>query len=151
MCPSGVTCGQRSRSHEGHYGTWHTALRSCTHIPNIIELSRKTKMLWPRQENTIQKTILLLLLSEACPDLSFQIGQLYLVCGCMTIRRCVAYRNDLRGTLTFDLKGLTVMHPHTKYYWTISKDKNVMAQTRKYYSKNNYLTLRSGQIIASVV
>ena len=36
--------------------------------------------------------------------LSFQIGQLYLVCGCMTIRRCVAYRNDLRGTLTFDLK-----------------------------------------------
>ena len=32
--------------------------------------------------------------------LSFQIGQLYLVCGCMTIRRCVAYRNDLRGTLT---------------------------------------------------
>ena len=36
--------------------------------------------------------------------LSFQIGQLYLVCGCMTIRRCVAYRNDLCGTLTFDLK-----------------------------------------------
>ena len=32
--------------------------------------------------------------------LSFQIGQLYLVCGCMTIRRCVTYRNDLRGTLT---------------------------------------------------
>ena len=36
--------------------------------------------------------------------LSFQIGQLYLVCGCMTIRRCVAYRNDRCGTLTFDLK-----------------------------------------------
>ena len=32
--------------------------------------------------------------------LSFQIGQLYLVCGCMTIRRCVTYHNDLRGTLT---------------------------------------------------
>ena len=29
--------------------------------------------------------------------LSFQIGQLYLVCGCMTIRRCVTYHNDLRG------------------------------------------------------
>ena len=27
--------------------------------------------------------------------LSFQIGQLYLVCGCMTIRWCVAYRIDL--------------------------------------------------------
>jgi hypothetical protein len=36
--------------------------------------------------------------------LSFQIGQLFLVCGCMTIRLCVAYHNDLRGTLTFDLK-----------------------------------------------
>ena len=34
--------------------------------------------------------------------LSFQIGQLYLVCGCMTIRRGVTYRNDL--CLTFDLK-----------------------------------------------
>jgi hypothetical protein len=28
----------------------------------------------------------------------------YLVCVCMTIRWCVAYRNDLCGTLTFDLK-----------------------------------------------
>jgi hypothetical protein len=36
-----------------------------------------------------------------------------------------------------------VMHPHTKYHWPISKEKNVMAQTRKYYLKNNYLTLRS--------
>jgi hypothetical protein len=26
--------GQRSRSHKGHYGMWHTALWSCTHIPN---------------------------------------------------------------------------------------------------------------------
>jgi hypothetical protein len=52
--------------------------------------------------------------------LSFQIGQLYFVCGCMTIRRCV-----------------------TKYHWSISKDKNVMARTRKYCLKNYYLTLRS--------
>jgi hypothetical protein len=52
-----------------------------------------------------QLLLLLLLLSEAIIIfLSFQIGQLYLVCGCMIIRRCVAYRNDLRGTLTFDLK-----------------------------------------------
>jgi hypothetical protein len=29
----------RSKSHEGHYGTWHTALWSCTHTPNIIDLS----------------------------------------------------------------------------------------------------------------
>ena len=38
---------------------------------------------------------------------------------------------------------LMVMHPHTKYHWPISKDKNVMARTSKYYLKNNYLTLRS--------
>jgi hypothetical protein len=48
----------RSKSHEGHYGTLHTTLWSCTHIQNIIDLSRKTKMLWPGQENTIQKTII---------------------------------------------------------------------------------------------
>ena len=35
--------GQRSRCHEGHYGTRHTVLWSCTHIPNIIDLPRKTK------------------------------------------------------------------------------------------------------------
>ena len=43
----------RSKSNEGHYGMRHTALWSCTHIPNIIDLSRKTKMLWSGQENTI--------------------------------------------------------------------------------------------------
>ena len=43
----------RSKSHEGHCGMWHTALWSSTHIPNIIDLSRKRKMLWPGQENTI--------------------------------------------------------------------------------------------------
>ena len=41
--------GQRSRSHEGHYGTRHNALWSCTQIRNIIDLSRKTKKLWSRQ------------------------------------------------------------------------------------------------------
>jgi hypothetical protein len=45
-------------SHEGHYGTQHTVLWSCTHIPNIIDLSRKKNMLWPGQENTIQKAII---------------------------------------------------------------------------------------------
>ena len=44
-------------SHEGHYGTRHTALWSCTHIPNIIDLSRKTKILWPSQENIFTKQL----------------------------------------------------------------------------------------------
>ena len=30
---------------KGHYGMWHTALWSCTHIPNKIDLSGKTKVL----------------------------------------------------------------------------------------------------------
>ena len=47
-----------------------------------------------------------------------------------------------RRSLWYVTHRLMVMHPHTKY-WSISKDKNVMAQTRKYYLKNNYLTLRS--------
>jgi hypothetical protein len=42
-------------------------------------------------------------LVRAITILSFEIDQWYLVCGCMTIRRCVAYRNDLHGTLTFDV------------------------------------------------
>jgi hypothetical protein len=36
--------GQRSRSNEGHYGMWHTALWGCTHIPNIIDLSQKKQL-----------------------------------------------------------------------------------------------------------
>jgi hypothetical protein len=40
---------QRSRSNEDQCGTRHTALWSCTHIPNIIDLSRKTKQLWSGQ------------------------------------------------------------------------------------------------------
>ena len=48
-----------------------------------------------------------------------------------------------RRSLWYATHRLMVMHPHTKYQWPISKDKNVMARTRKYYLKNNYLTLRS--------
>jgi acyl-CoA thioesterase FadM len=48
-----------------------------------------------------------------------------------------------RRSLRYVTHRLMVMHPHTKYNWPISKDKNVMARTRIYYLKNNYLTLRS--------
>jgi hypothetical protein len=48
-----------------------------------------------------------------------------------------------KRSLRYATHHLRVMHPHTKYHWPISKDKNVMARTRKYYLKNNYLTLRS--------
>ena len=46
-------------------------------------------------------------------------------------------------SLQYATHHLMVRHPHTKYHWPISKDKNVMTRTRKYYLKNNYLTLRS--------
>jgi hypothetical protein len=42
-------CMRKLRSYEGHYGMRHTALWSCTHIPNTIDLSGKTKKLWPGQ------------------------------------------------------------------------------------------------------
>ena len=48
-----------------------------------------------------------------------------------------------RRSLWYVTHRLMVMHPHTKYHWPISKDKNFMAWTRKYYLKNIYLTLRS--------
>ena len=90
--------GQRSRSHEGHYGMRHTTLWSCTHIPNKYYLKKQ-----------------LFNLEVKVP----------------------------RRSLRYATHRLMVMHPHTKYHWPISKDKNVMAWTRKYYLQNNYLTLRS--------
>ena len=48
-----------------------------------------------------------------------------------------------RRSLRYATHHLMVMHPHTNCHWPISNEKNVMARTRKYYLKNNYLTLRS--------
>ena len=135
--------GQRSRSHEGHYSMWHTTLWSCTHIPNIIDLSRKTKMLWPRQENTIQKTIIwpwgqsptkVITVCDKPPyghAPTYQISLTYLERNnYLTLRSKVKVP---RRSLQYVTHHLMVMHPHTKYHWPISKDKNVMARTRKYY------------------
>ena len=48
-----------------------------------------------------------------------------------------------RKWLRYATHRLMVMHPYTNYHWPISNDKNIMARRRKYYLKNNYLTLRS--------
>ena len=48
----------RSKSHEGHYGMWHTPLWSCTHIPNIIDLPRKTKCYGPDKKILFKKQLL---------------------------------------------------------------------------------------------
>jgi hypothetical protein len=117
----------RSKSHEGHYGTWHTALNEGKHIVLVWFFFHFFCFFSAKLVRTIT-------------FLSFQIGQWYLVCECMTIRRCVAYCNDIRGTL-FDLEvkvpwrslwyvthRLMVMHPHTKYHWPILRDTNVIRQ-----------------------
>jgi hypothetical protein len=146
--------GQRSRFHEGHYGMWHTALWSYTHIPNIIDLSQEKNVM-------------------------VQTRKYYLKNNYLTFMSKVKVQ---RRSLRYATHRLMDMHPHTKYHWPnsketiiwpwgqrtrsneghygtwhtalwsythipniidLSQDKYVMAQTRKYYLKNNYLTLRS--------
>ena len=103
-------------SHEGYCNTRHTALWSCTHIPNITDLSRKTKNVMAGTRKYYSKNNYLTLRSQVKAP---------------------------RRSLWYVTHRLMVMHPHTKYHWPISKDKNVMARTRKYYLKKHYLTLRS--------
>jgi hypothetical protein len=62
----------------------------------------------------------------------------------MAKRQCVAYHNDLCGTLTFDLQVIQRSRSHEGHYgmrhtalWSCTHIPN------KYYLRNNYLTLRS--------
>ena len=105
--------GQRSRSNKGHYCMWHTALWSCTYTPNIIDLSRKTKMLWLGQQNTIKKHYLTLRSKVKIP----------------------------RRSLRYTTHRLMVMHPHTKYHWPISKDKKCYGQDKKILFKKQLFDL----------
>jgi hypothetical protein len=92
--------GQRTRSHEGHYGTWHTALWSYTHIPNIIDLSQDKNVM-------------------------VQTRKYYLKNNYLTLRSKV---KDQQRSLWYATHHLMDMHPHTKYHWPISKDKKVMVR-----------------------
>ena len=57
-----------------------------------------------------------------------------------------------RRSLRYTTHRLMVMHPHTKYHWPMSKDKNVMARTRKYYSKKQLFDLEvKGQGLTKVI
>ena len=142
--------GQRSRSNKGHYGMRHTALWSSTHIPNIIDLSRKTKNVITRTRKYYLKNYYLtfrtkvIMVCDTPPyghAPTYQISLTYLERNnYLTLRS----KNKFpRSSLRYVTHRLMVIHPHTKYYWPISKEKNVMARTRKYYSKNIYLTFRS--------
>ena len=86
----------RSKSNKAHYGMRQTALWSCTHIPNIIDLSRKTKNVMPRTR------------------------KYYLKNNYLTFRSKVRVP---RRSLQYTTNRLMVMHPHINYHWPISREK----------------------------
>ena len=45
-------------------------------------------------------------------------------------------------SLWYATHHLMVMHPHTKYHWPISKDRNVMARTKKKLFKTQLFDLK---------
>jgi hypothetical protein len=136
--------GQRSRSHEGHYGMRHTALWSCTHIPNKYLL--KT-IIWPwGQRSRSHEGHLFIWCVGAWP----QGGVVHTVMTfvepwSLTSRSNHCFLNSIfkvpRKSLRYATHRLMIMHQHTKYHWPISKEKNVMDRTRKYYLKKQLFDL----------
>ena len=76
-------------------------LCSCTHIPNIIDHSRKTKNVMARTRK-------------------YYLKNNYLTSGSKV---------KIQQSLWYATHHLMDMHPHTKYHWPISKDKKVMVRT----------------------
>jgi hypothetical protein len=71
-------------------------------IPNIIDLSQKKQLFDPKVKG--QGPIKVIMVCDTppyghAPTYQISLTQWYLICGCMTIRRCVAYRNDLSWDL----------------------------------------------------
>jgi hypothetical protein len=102
--------GQRSRSHEGHYGMRHTTYGHAPTFQISLTYLERKKCYGPDKKILFKKQLF---------DLEVKI---------------------LRRSLRYATHRLMVMHLHSKYHWPISNDKNVMARIRKYYLKNNYLT-----------
>jgi hypothetical protein len=131
----------------------YTVLYSCTHIPNkyylennYLTLRSKDKV--PRRSLRYATHRLMVMhphskyhwpISKDKNDMA-QTRKYYLRNNYLTLRSKFKVP---RRSLQYATHRLMVMHPHTKYNWPISKDKNVMAWTRKYYLKNKYLTWRS--------
>jgi hypothetical protein len=170
----------------------HTALWSCTHIPNIIDISRKKQLF--DLEVKGQGPLKVIMIRDTQPyghAPTYQISLTYLkrqkcygpdkkilfkkqlfdlevkdqgptkvitVCDTPPYGHAPTYQISLtyleknnhltlrsvpQRSLWYATHHLMVMHPHTNYHWPTTKEKNVMARTRKYYLKNYYLTLRS--------
>jgi hypothetical protein len=112
--------GQRSRSNEGHYGERHTALWSCTHIPNIIDLSRKKQLF--DLEVKGQGPTKVFTVCDTPPyghAPTYQISLTYLKRNNYLILRSKV--KVPRRSLRYATHHLMVMHPHTKYHWPISE------------------------------
>ena len=142
--------GQRSRSKQR--SLWYTThfLWSCTHIPNIIDLSRKTKNVMFRTRKYYLKNHYLTFRSKVIMVCNtppyghaptYQISLTYLERNHYLTSRGQRTRSheDHYGTWHTALWSYT----HIPNIIDLSQEKNVMARTRKYYLKNNYLTLRS--------
>jgi acyl-CoA thioesterase FadM len=132
---------------------WHTALWSCTHIPNKYYLKNnylilRSKFKVPQRSLRYATHRLMVMHPHTTyhwpiskeKNVMARTRKYYLKNNYLTLRSKVKVQ---RRSLWYATHRRMVMHPHTKYNWPISKDKNVMAWTRKYYLKSNSLTLRS--------
>ena len=118
----------RSKSHEGHSGTRHTALWSCTHIPNIIDLSRR-KQLFDLEVKGQGPTKVIL--ARDTPPYghapTYQISLTYLERQkCYGLDKKILFKKQLfdledkgqgpTSSLRYATHRLVVMHPHIKYH-----------------------------------
>ena len=101
-----------------------------THTPNIIDLSRKTKMLWPGQQNTIdlKKTLFDLQVKGQGPTKVIMVRDTLSYGHAPTYQISLTYleRNNYltlrskdkvpRRSLRYVTHRLMVIHPHTKYH-----------------------------------
>ena len=124
--------GQRTSSHEVHYGMWHTALWSYTHIPNIIELSQDKNVMVQTKKLYLKNHYLTLMSKFMVPGRSlwytthrlvvmhpYQISLTYL-----KRNNYLTFRSKVKvqqRSLWYATHRLMVMHPHTKYHWPRKK------------------------------
>jgi hypothetical protein len=126
--------GQRTRSHEGHYGMWHTAWWSYNHIPNIIDLSQyknvmvqtrkyylKNHYLTSRSKATVPGRLLWYMTHRLMVMHPYQRSLTYLERNnYLTLR---SKDKVPRRSLQYVTHRLMVIQPHTKYHWPISRQK----------------------------
>jgi hypothetical protein len=100
----------RSRSHEGHYGTRHTTLWTCTHIPNIIDLSRNKNVMARGRKYYLKNNYFILRSKVKVPRRSLRYAtHRLMVMHIRTIFQCTVFL-DLFELFDLEVKG----QGHTK-------------------------------------